>query len=388
MIIKSLLDTDLYKFTMMQVVLHRYPSATATYRFKCRTPNINLTPFVPLIEAEIEKFCQLQFQEEELDYLAQLGYFKTDFIDYLRHFRLNKQYIHINVDQGFELTIQGPWLRTILFEVPILAIISEIYANGMHSEIDFGIGRQLLADKIDLVKRTTLPGQFKFTEFGTRRRFSFAWQEYVIDMLQKNLPDNIVGTSNVLLAKRFRMQPIGTMAHEYVQAFQALAPNLLESQRLAFTTWHEEYQDKLEIALADTYTLDIFLRDFDEQFCRLYDGVRQDSGDPFYFAERMLHHYRQNHIDPLAKTIVFSDALTFPLAIALHQRFNMHVNTLFGIGTNLTNDMGFTPIQIVIKLVGCNGKPVAKISDSPDKTISGDDAYTTYLKHALYDLRY
>lgn len=383
MIIHSLLDTDLYKFTMMQLVLHRYPSVMAELQFKCRTPNIDLRPFVKEIENEIAELCKLRFQAEELTYLSKIGFFKEDFIDFLRIFQLNQAFIEISVGEEMQLVIKGPWLHIIMFEVPVLAIISELYSRACKPAADFEMGKKRLREKIELVKANTPPNELKIIEFGTRRRYSFAWQKQIISILQQEIPGNLVGTSNVYYAKEFGLNPIGTMAHEYIQAFQVLAPNLIESQRYALEVWAQEYRGELGIALSDTYNIDVFLRDFDLYLCKLYEGVRQDSGNPVEWTEKLLQHYEKLHIDPLTKTIVFSDSLTFPLAIDLFRRYKARVNTVFGIGTNLTNDLGPKAIQIVIKMTGCNGQPVAKLSDTPAKTLCNDKLYLTYLKHVL-----
>jgi nicotinate phosphoribosyltransferase len=175
------------------------------------------------------------------------------------------------------------------------------------------------------------------------------------------------------------------MGHEYLQACQALGPRLRDSQVFALETWAKEYRGDLGIALSDVYGLDAFLRDFDMYFCKLFDGARHDSGDPFVWGERIIEHYLANRVDPRTKALVFSDALTFPLAIQIARRFQGRVRVSFGIGTNLTNDLGLQPLQIVIKMVRCNGQPVAKVSDAPEKTMCDDPAYLGYLRH-VFDL--
>lgn len=380
MLIRSLLDTDLYKFTMMQVVLHHFPGAMVEYAFKCRTPNIDLRPYAKEISDEIDALCQLRFTEDELDYLKTFRFFKPDFIEFLRIFQLNRKFITITTDAEFDIVIKGPWLHTILFEVPILAIISEIYFRGHNHLEDVKVGQKRLAEKISLVRKKVPKGRFFFSEFGTRRRYSFAWHEQVIKTLAEELGDYLTGTSNVYFAKQFNIRPNGTMAHEYLQACQALGPRLANSQKYAFEMWAQEYRGDLGIALSDTYGLDAFLRDFDLYFCKLFDGARQDSGDPMIWGERVIAHYENMRIDPRTKTLVFSDKLDFNRAIELYERFKDRTNPLFGIGTNLTNDLGYEPIEIVIKMIECNGQPVAKVSDSPGKTMCRDLSYLNYLK--------
>jgi nicotinate phosphoribosyltransferase len=182
---------------------------------------------------------------------------------------------------------------------------------------------------------------------------------------------------------RHGVLPLGTMAHEYLQACQALGPRLRDSQTFGFEMWAREYRGDLGIALSDVYGIDAFLRDFDLYFCKLFDGARHDSGDPFDWGERLLQHYEHNRVDPHTKTLIFSDSLNVPLAIRLYQRFKDRTRVAFGIGTNLTNDLGFMPLQIVIKMVRCNGQPVAKLSDAPHKTMCDDPAYLAYLRQVF-----
>lgn len=383
MIIESLLDTDLYKFTMMQVVLHQFPGALVEYRFKCRSEHIDLRPYVDEIKRELENLCSLQFKSDELDYLNSLAYIKMDFVEFLRLFKANMDFIEISCDKEFGLRIKGPWLHTILFEVPVLAIISEVYNRNQSTTLDLSEGERRLQQKIEFVKQHAQDGGFKFSDFGTRRRFSGEWQRHVVKLLNQELSANMTGTSNVLLAKELNLLPIGTMAHEYIQACQSLGPRLLYSQKFAFEKWAQEYRGDLGIALSDTYSTDAFLRDFDLYFCKLFDGARQDSGDPFEWGERVIDHYKKNRIDPKTKTLVFSDSLNFEKAIELYSRFHARIQVAFGIGTNLTNDFGSKAMDIVIKMVSCNGQPVAKVSEAQGKTMCEDESYLRYLKEVF-----
>ncbi len=383
MIINSLLDSDLYKFTMMQATLHQFPGALVEYGFKCRTPGVDISPYVDEIREEVKHLCSLKFNEEELAYLRSFSFFKSDYIEFLRIFRLNYAFIDITTDNGFDISIKGPWLHTIMFEVPVLAIVSEVYMRNEHKAADFSIGRQRLREKIALVKSHPAGDKFKFSDYGTRRRFSSSWQQEVVKTLSTELPNNFKGTSNVLFAKQLGVRAIGTMAHEYLQACQALGPRLIYSQRFAFERWAQEYRGELGIALSDVCGMDAFLRDFDLYFCKLFDGARHDSGDPFEWGEKLLEHYAKLRVDAKAKIMVFSDSLTFPLALQLFDHFHNRANPAFGIGTNLTNDVGFDPIQIVIKMIECNGQPVAKVSDTPNKTMCRDLSYLAYLKEVF-----
>ena len=383
MIIRSLLDTDLYKFTMMQVVLHQFPAAQVEYRFRCRTEGVQLAAHLPEIEREIDDLGALRFGEEELAYLRGLRFMKSDFVDFLALFHFNRKYIHIApaaTPGEIDIVLRGPWLHTILYEIPVLAIVSEVYFRRTQPGAGLDEGRRRLRGKIELLRTVEPALDFKISDFGTRRRFSLAWHEEVVRTLKQDVPQYFAGTSNVLLAMRHGTTPLGTLAHEYMQACQALGPRLRDAQVFALDTWAQEYRGDLGIALSDTYGTDAFLRDFDMYFCKLFDGARHDSGDPFDWGEKMIAHYHDNRVDPRTKTLIFSDQLSFPLAIDIARRFHGRAKTAFGIGTNLTNDVGFEPINIVIKMTECNGQPVAKVSDAPGKTVSKDPGYLAYLR--------
>ena len=387
MIIDSLLDTDLYKFTMMQVVLHHFPGAQVEYRFKCRNPGVQLAPLVEDIRSEISHLCTLRFREPELQYLRGLRFIKSDFVDFLGLFQMNEKYVTVQPSAAgngeIEIIVRGPWLHTILFEVPLLAIVNEIYFRKTQPQSDYVEGRRRLQAKIALVHEDESLSDMRVADYGTRRRFSRSWQEEVIIGLRDDLGANFAGTSNVMLAMRHGLIPLGTMAHEYLQACQSLGPRLRDSQTFGFEVWARESRGDLGIALSDTYGMDAFFRDFDLYFCKLFDGARHDSGDPFEWGERLIGHYEALRIDPRTKTLIFSDSLNVPLAIKLYRRFSNRTRLAFGIGTNLTNDLGFTPLQIVIKMVRCNGQPVAKLSDSPEKTMCDDPAYLAYLRQVF-----
>ena len=386
MIIRSLLDTDLYKFTMMQVVLHHFPGAHVEYRFKCRNAGVDLTPFVDEIRDEIRALCALRFTGAELDYLRTLRFMKSDFVDLLGLFQLDERFIAVGPRADspgeIDISIKGPWLHTIPFEVPVLAIVAEVYYRNTVRAPDYAEGRRRLAAKIAQANAID-DADFHIADYGTRRRFSREWHAEVIRTLKRDMPRHFVGTSNVSLAMGEGLTPLGTMAHEYLQACQAVGPRLIDSQRFAFDKWAEEHRGDLGIALSDVCGMDAFLRDFDLFFCKLFDGVRHDSGDPFEWGEKLIAHYRRMRIDPRSKTMVFSDQLNVPLAIRLYEYFKGRVQTSFGIGTNLTNDLGYEPLQIVIKMTRCNGQPVAKISDEPSKTMDYDPSYVAYLREVF-----
>ncbi len=385
MIITSLLDTDLYKFTMMQVVLHHFPEAQVEYRFRCRNPDIDLRPYVDEIRQEIRDLCTLRFLPREIDYLRSWRFFKSDFVDLLGLFHLDERFIHVAPmpdSHEIEIWIKGPWLHTILFEVPVLSIVSEVYNRNVHPEPDYAEGRRRLAAKIAQLNAVPDP-EFRIADYGTRRRFSHDWQQEVIVSLRDGIGSRFVGTSNVKFALEHSLTPLGTMAHEYLQACQAVGPRLRDSQVFAFNTWAREYRGDLGIALSDVCGMDAFLRDFDLFFCKLFDGVRHDSGDPFEWGEKLIAHYQKMRIDPRTKTMVFSDSLNVPLALRLFEYFRGRCQTAFGIGTNLTNDLGYEPLSIVIKMTRCNGQPVAKISDEPTKAMDYDPSYVAYLREVF-----
>ena len=387
MIIESLLDTDLYKFSMMQVVLHHYPAAQVEYRFKCRNPGIDLAPHIEEIRAELEALCTLRFTEDELDYVRRMRFIKSDFVDFLGLFQLNAKYVTIAPTEAgngeIEIRIKGPWLHTILFEVPLLAIVNEVYFRNTLPDHDLAEGRRRLQAKIALLRDTPDYEQCRIADYGTRRRFSRTWHEEVLTALRDGLGKQLAGTSNVWYAWKLGLTPLGTLAHEYLQAHQALGPRLRDSQVAALEAWAKEYRGDLGIALSDVYGLEAFLRDFDMYFCKLFDGARHDSGDPFDWGERMLAHYRDNRVDPRSKVLVFSDGLDIPKVMQLYEHFRGRCLLAFGVGTNLSNDTGPEPLNIVIKMIRCNGQPVAKLSDSPGKNMCEDAAYVTYLRQVF-----
>jgi len=386
MIINSLLDTDVYKFTMMQVVFHHFPDAEVEYEFISRTPGVNFRPYVDTILREVKNLCSVALTTDELKYLQHLGLFSEDFLDWLKDFTLDMNHLIIE-DDPFSLKIKGPWLNTILFEVPILAIISELFHKPMLDDSTMRIGEKHLYDKIHYLRsQTDIADYVKFVDFGTRRRYSKSWHKFVIDVLHQELPKNFAGTSNVWLAKEFDLKPVGTMAHEYLQACQQLAPNLEDSERFGFYKWIEEYGDKLAIALSDVYNRYVFVNDLDEYLCQKFQGFRQDSGDPFSWGDLVVERLKQQQVDPNQKSLVFSDSLNFEKMVQLTRYFYQRIQPMFGIGTYLTNDVGIEPVDIIIKMISCNQAPVGKLTDDPSKTVCPDQAYLNRLKNTFgYD---
>ncbi|MBF7054972.1 nicotinate phosphoribosyltransferase [Halomonas sp. KAO] len=383
-IITSLLDTDWYKLTMMQGVHHKYPNANVAWEFRCRNAE-NLAPYLGEIRDQIDRLASLALSRDESTYLSGFPYLSPDFIRFLELYRFRPEYVSTYME-GSELciVIDGPWSHSILFEIVILAIISEVRNRVLHpgARIDEAVDR--LRDKLAALRRDYTPAQladFRLADFGTRRRLSQPVQEAIIGVLAEEFPGQFVGTSNVDIARRHGLAPMGTMAHEWVMAHQQLGSRLVDSQRAALEAWVQEYRGHLGVALTDTITLDAFLADFDLYFAKLFDGLRHDSGDPLVFAEKCIRHYERLGIDPRGKTLIFSDALTFDSAMAIKQALKGRIRTSFGIGTSLTCDLpGVTPMNIVIKMVSCNGQPVAKISDAPGKASTRDPEYVHYLR--------
>jgi nicotinate phosphoribosyltransferase len=344
-------------------------------------------PYVDEIRAELKALCQLRFTPDELDYLRTWRFIKSDFVDFLALFQLNEKYVAISpsvaANGEIDIRIRGPWLHTILFEVPLLAIVNEVYFRHAGAGLDFAEGRRRLLAKIALLRDTPDYGGCRIADYGTRRRYSRVWQEEVVTTLRDGLGAQLAGTSNVWLARKLNLTPLGTLAHEYLQAHQALGPRLRDSQVAALEAWAKEYRGDLGIALSDVYGLNAFLRDFDMYFCKLFDGTRHDSGDPFEWGEKVLAHYCANRVDPLNKVLVFSDGLDIPKVMQLYAHFRGRCQIAFGVGTNLTNDVGPTPLNIVIKMIRCNGQPVAKLSDSPGKNMCEDEAYVAYLRQVF-----
>lgn len=386
-IITSLCDTDLYKLTMMQAVFHQHSTAKVKYSFKCRNEGVDLHPIVERLKQEIAALCQLRFQKDELEYLSKMRFMKPDFIGFLEMFYLQEKHISVYpiANGEIEIEINGPWLNTILFEVPVLAMVNQIYFETQNTEEVLAEGRRRLHEKIDFLlskSEEELDG-FNMSDFGTRRRFHKDWQEYVVMTLKNRIPKQFKGTSNVWLAMKLNIFAFGTMAHEWLQAFQGLNSRLVDFQKAAFESWSQEYRGDLGIALTDVVGIDAFTKDFDLYFCKLFDGVRHDSGSPYEWTEKMITHYKGNNIDPKQKQFVYSDGLTMASAWDLYVQYKNEIKSFFGIGTHLTNDVGVKPLNVVLKMVECNGQPVAKLSDSKGKEMCKDEAFVKYLKQTF-----
>jgi nicotinate phosphoribosyltransferase len=386
-IVQNLLDTDFYKLTMMQAVLHNYPNVEVEWEFRCRNAE-DLTPYLAEIRYQIERLAEISITADQLAFLERIPFLKPDFIRFLSLFRFNLRYVQTSIEDGqLCIRLRGPWLHVILYEIPLLAIVSEVRNRYRYREVALEQASEQLYRKLDWLKGEASSSElagFQVADFGTRRRFSYRVQEQMVHILKRDFPGRFVGTSNVHLAREFDLKPIGTMAHEWLMAHQQLGPRLIDSQIAALDCWVREYRGLLGIALTDCITTVAFLRDFDLYFAKLFDGLRHDSGDPLAWAEKAIQHYEKLGIDPRSKTLVFSDGLNLEKSLQLYRALHGRIQVSFGIGTNLTCDIpGVEPMNIVIKMTACNGQPVAKISDTPGKTQCRDENFVNYLKHVF-----
>lgn len=403
-IINSLLDTDLYKLTMQQAIFHKHTDLTGEYHFKCRNEGVRFTDeMIQEISEQVDHLCTLTFQKDELDYLRGIRFIKPDYVEFLRLWRPIRDYVTINKipeDPGMEVIVKGPIFAAMPFEIYLLEIINEVYfrtafvyeglrkvaeekLNEKITKFNGGSGDFHLTMKYGTVERPVYT--FKFAEFGCRRRLSREWQDEVIRRLATELKNkNCVGTSNLYLAKKYNLTPIGTFAHEFVQMYQGIdSISPAYTNHYALKDWYDEYQGDLGTALTDTIGTDAFLLDFNPAMAKLFTGVRHDSGSPFEWGEKILAHYAKFGIDPRTKTLLFSDSLDFDRAQLLYDTFSSRTNVSFGIGTFITNDTIAAPLNIVLKLQYVNDKPVAKLSDTPGKTMCKDKGYVEYLRRCV-----
>lgn len=393
-IVTSMLDTDFYKFTMQQVFFHRFSTASSEYSFKLRNKNIDLTSLKSQINEQLDHLCELRFTDEELDFLSKIQVngifvFKPSYLAMLKNFKLNRENIHV-FSQGGELKIiaQGVLYEVMLFEIYTLSIVNELYFQNLCEKPDFEAAEERFHTKmqrlydLNIINEGVNPVQV--TDFGTRRRFSKDWQFKLVKMMQKEYPDVFAGTSNVLLSMELGTTPVGTMAHEYLQAMQVLnTQGLVNSQKEALEIWLDEYRGSLAVALTDVIGMESFLNDFDYLLSKAYDGTRQDSGDPVWWGDLQIKHYEDMNIDPKTKTLVFSDGLKIDVIEKLYRLFCKKIKLNFGWGTNLTNDFGLETLNIVMKIIRCNNQPVVKLSDSPGKTMCDDPKFIDYIKHVF-----
>ena len=384
-VLHTLLDTDAYKLHMQQAVFHHYHDVHVAAEFRCRGDDL-LGIYADSIREQVDAMQHLALQDDEYHWLSGLPFFKADYLTWLRDFRYKPEQVTVTNDNGkLNIRLAGPWREVIMWEVPLLAVISELVHRYRSPET--GVEQAVASLENKLAAFSTLTegldmSRFRLMDFGPRRRFSREVQQAIVKRLQQE--PWFVGTSNYDLARRLDLTPMGTQAHEWFQAHQQISPDLANSQRAALAAWLEEYPNQLGIALTDCITMDAFLRDFGPEFAERYQGLRHDSGDPVEWGEKAIAHYEKLGIDPMSKVLVFSDNLDLAKAVDLYRHFTSRINLSFGIGTRLTCDIPqVKPLNIVIKLVECNGKPVAKLSDSPGKTICHDKAFVRALRKAF-----
>ena len=384
-IIVSLLDTDLYKFNMNQVIFHKHTNLCGEYYFKCRTENVYFTDeMIKEINDQVDHLCTLSFKQEELDYLKSIRFIKDDYVEFLRLWHPIREYVNIkrDADNKLAIVVKGPLFSAMQFEIYLLEIVNEVYFR-----MEYNYDKLLQAAKVKLNKKIKAfqEGEytFKFAEFGCRRRLSREWEDTVVHRLTTET-NNCVGTSNVYLAMKYNLTPIGTYAHEYVQMYQGIDNiPLAYTNHYAMKDWYEEYQGDNGTALTDTITTDLFLLDFNRAMVNNYTGVRHDSGDPYEWGEKIIKHYEKYGVDPKTKLLLFSDSLNFDKAERLYNYFKDRTKVSFGIGTFCSNDTCERPLNIVIKLQYVNGRPVAKLSDDQGKAMCRDDKYLEYLKNSV-----
>ncbi len=384
-IVISLLDSDLYKFNMDQVIFHKHTDLCGQYYFKCRNKDVVFTPEMKdEINAQIDHLCTLRFTKDELDYLRSIRFIKNDYVEFLRLWHPIRDYVSVNLtnDGELQVVVDGPLFSAMQFEIYLLEIINEVY---FRMQYDYATLLKSAEEKLDEKIKKLNDGTytFKFAEFGCRRRLSREWEDVVVRRLAQET-DKCVGTSNVYLAMKYDLTPIGTYAHEYVQMYQGIDKiPLAYTNHYAMRDWYDEYDGDNGTALTDTITTDLFLLDFNRSMVNNYTGVRHDSGDPYEWGEKIIRHYESYGVDPRTKLLLFSDSLDFDRAQALYDHFKDRSKVSFGIGTFCSNDTCEKALNIVIKLQYVNGRPVAKLSDNPEKSMCRDEQYLEYLKRSV-----
>lgn len=384
-IVISLLDTDLYKFNMNQVIFHKHTDLCGQYYFKCRNNDVKFTEeMAKEISEQVDHLCTLTFNNDELDYLRSIRFIKDDYVEFLRLWHPIRDYVSVELlaDGELQIIVDGPLFSAMQFEIYLLEIVNEVY---FRMNYDYDALLKSAEEKLDAKIKALNDGtyNFIFAEFGCRRRLSREWEDVVVKRLATETK-NCIGTSNVYLAKKYGITPIGTYAHEFVQMYQGIdSIPLAYTNHFAMQDWYDEYKGDNGTALTDTITTDLFLLDFDRAMTNNYSGVRHDSGDPYEWGDRMIEHYKKYGVDPKTKLLLFSDSLNFDKAQALHDYFKNKTKVSFGIGTFCSNDTCEKALNIVIKLQYVNGRPVAKLSDTPSKAMCKDEKYLDYLKRSV-----
>lgn len=389
-IITSLLEQDAYKFSMGQAIYHQFSDYKTTWSFKCRNTDVHFTEeMVEEIKNQIKAFCNLRFTEEELEYLENVIWIKGSYVDFLRLWqpRYEDFYIGTDAECGLSIETKGTWLNTSMYEIPTLAIVNEVYFRMQYNYDElFESFKKRLAEKVEKVENGSIYLSV-FSEFGLRRRLSAEAQELAVKTLAeaKLTSSTFLGTSNVFLAKKYNVTPVGTMAHEWIMCTGQgnHKHNPAYSNWYALDAWVKEYGVLNGTALTDTITTDCFLKDFQLTYATLFSGVRHDSGDPIEWGEKMIAHYEKLGIDPKTKTLLFSDSLDFERADKLFRHFNGRAKVGFGIGTYISNDTDAPALNIVMKTTRCNGQDVAKISDVKGKGMCKNPDYVEYLQRCI-----
>lgn len=380
-IITSLIDTDKYKFSVSYYAIKtsermKIDMPYVQYRFKCRN-DINLLPYKDEIIKEIKKYQQLELTLKEKKYIAEL--YDPEFADTISEADLNDVNVMVyEKDKELHIDVEGKWHLATFFEIPILSIVNEVYFRNQR------ISKTEAEDKLKTFITDCTDGNIRFSDFGTRRRYSKVWQEHCIREAIK--AKVLTGTSNLYFANKFKIESIGSQPHEFLMAHQVLSSKLRDFQIDAFNHWLLTFRGKFNTALTDCVGIDNFLNDWDDFFKTNYTVLRHDSGSPFEFIDKVTKEYLKYNYE--LPTLLFSDGLTPELCkeIKDYQNENWYVlkpRKIFGIGTNFTNNVGLEPLQIVMKLTKVNGSPVAKISDSKGKGMCEDKVFEKRLKQTF-----
>lgn len=396
-IINSLLENDLYKVNMQQVILHQFNKDVCKWAFKCRNKDVHFTAeMVNEIKEQLDHYCTLAFADDELEWMRKtMPWLSFDYVEFLRMWRPRRSEIKVNAadmqlaDCGLAIEVEGTWLNTMMHEMPILSIVNEVYFA-----FKFGPGARDAEFQMKTLKKADelKSGKWNipvFSEFGLRRRYSAEMQDWLVKCFKQLDVPGFVGTSNMFLARKHGVKPVGTMAHELMMGVAGDASlNPAYANKRVLKAWTDEYGVENGIYLTDCITTGVFLLDFSKKYATLFSGLRHDSGDPIAWGEKILAHYAKFGIDAKTKTLLFSDSLDFEKASKIADYFAGRCKVAFGIGTFLSNPFD-DALNIVCKMVECNGQPVAKISDCEGKTMCRSAEYVEYLKRCiLWRLRY
>ncbi len=383
--LKSILDNDFYKITMQNAVVKLFPSSIVRYQFINRGQHIFPEGFGDALRELVNAMAELKLSKEEKKFLQKTcPYLDLPYLDFLEGYRYDPSEVHISQNgNDLEVSVEGLWYRTILWEVPLLSLISELHYEMNHLERDSNeIIIQKTLDKAEQLNKL----EVVYAEFGTRRRHSYRVHDIVVNALNKIENTFFIGSSNIHFAMKYNIKPIGTHAHEWFM-FHGAEYGFKMANPIALEHWVDVYRGDLGVALSDTYTTDVFFHQFDKKFSKLFDGVRHDSGDPLEFADKTIKHYEENGINPLYKYIIFSDGLNLEKVEEITKYCTGKIGIAFGIGTNLTNDVGLKPMNIVMKLISIQTLnkewvDTVKLSDEKNK-YTGDPKMIELAKEFL-----